>query len=461
MNPNEPIQSAAGQIWNFLDLLSTPTGMIIAIIFVAVILPLVLFYRQLRWTVLALLLWATTFSFTDLPGYHPKPLMFPLQDLKYQGRGLSAAFMTLLLINCLGLTRGWRQKIPSSNTVLLLMFQVVLAGRSMLSGDIARGAGGGLLFAITFFIFGVMLPRALQTWGNALAMVRSIAAFGIIFLGVNLMQIAYDSSAVASGTRFLGTTGNPQHAALTIAGALPAIAYLIARPGRSKLSRLFVGCCAGFFCVLLVWRGSRTGLIMSVTSMVVLFRRRLGRLLASSILVGAFVLFALQMLNGKARLTDRIIDTSDSRTGIWLTFINAFLENPLTGDFQTEGSESSYLAILARYGIIGALPFVLVVGSVVRSAMKMNRGRRHLNDPMLADLVLAGLASLGVGAIFEGSLLGMLNTYILLIYLYLALASFLSEYSDAMQEENSFEWLQQQQMSLGGHSATAATPAMF
>jgi len=97
----------------------------------------------------------------------------------------------------------------------------------------------------------------------------------------------------------------------------------------------------------------------------------------------------------------------------------------------------------------------------VLSAMKMNMGRRHLNDPMLADLVLAGLASLGVGAIFEGSLLGMLNTYIILIYLYLALASFLSEYSDAMQEENSFEWLQQQQMSLGGHSATAATPAMF
>ena len=58
--------SSEGQLQNFLNFLGTSQGILLAILFVAVLCPLVLYFRQLKWTVLALMLWASTLGFIGI-----------------------------------------------------------------------------------------------------------------------------------------------------------------------------------------------------------------------------------------------------------------------------------------------------------------------------------------------------------------------------------------------------------
>jgi hypothetical protein len=62
--------------------------------------------------------------------------------------------------------------------------------------------------------------------------------------------------------------------------------------------------------------------------------------------------------------------------------------------------------------------------------------RRYLGEHvMLADLVTAGLVSLFIGATFEGFLLASLTMPIFVIYMYLALATFLIDAVHVQQQQ--------------------------
>src|SRR5439155_3242181 len=97
------------------------------------------------------------------------------------------------------------------------------------------------------------------------------------------------------GTRLHGTTGNSQHAAVFIAMVLPALCYLVGSAREPKLWRVLFAAAMGFLCILLLWTGSRTGLLMATTAVLVFFRARLRGFVAVSLFVGLFVMLALQV----------------------------------------------------------------------------------------------------------------------------------------------------------------------
>jgi O-antigen ligase len=167
-----------------------------------------------------------------------------------------------------------------------------------------------------------------------------------------------------------------------------------------------------------------------------LFRARLGRFLLALVVCGTFTLLASSMLSESATLSDRVLSLDNTRAAAWSGLLEQFLDNPFFGTANTQFSESSYLGVLARFGLVGALPFLAAMIIAIRSILQLLRVRKRLDDPMLADFVIAGLVSLAVGGIFEGSLLTMLSPTLFLIYIYLGLMTFLIDYAEVIKAEH-------------------------
>ena len=81
-----------------------------------------------------------------------------------------------------------------------------------------------------------------------------------------------------------------------------------------------------------------------------------------------------------------------------------------TNAAEARMSENSYLLIAARSGIIGMIPFLGAMVSIIMGVVKLQRVRRYLSDDIfLPDLVTAGIVSLALGGMFEGYLFGTYN----------------------------------------------------
>jgi O-antigen ligase len=304
----------------------------------------------------------------------------------------------------------------------------------MLTGDFGRGAVSVIIFLLMFITLAAALPHALQQWGDAVTLVRAIAAYGVVFVIANVAQFVVNPAVVEQNSRFFGTTGNPQHAGAVLACVLLPMAYLMTRPGRSKATRLFMSAILSATVIFLLWTGSRTALLMAVVGLGLLFRARLGRLAIGGVVVGGLVLLGLNvLLPDRDVVSERLVSTLDTRSVVWQRLTDDFLRNPLFGTISGELgiSENSYLSILARFGLVGALPFIVAAILITRSMFKLQRVRRRLDDTMLADLTTAGLVQLAVGAIFEGFLAGTLSPQVLVMYCYLALLAFLLEAAEA------------------------------
>jgi hypothetical protein len=415
------------QLRAFREALTGPEGIIGGVLLV-LLLVLLLMDKRVKWGVIGLMLWMATLSYYVEALTLPETLVQPLNTLRAFGRPLTVTLLFSLLLVTITSTRGWRRRLLGPGVLALFFFEMVFAFRTAAGGVVTRGVLNLVLYPLLFTIMAWGVSRWLQDWRDARALIRTIVWAGLIFLAGTGCQLLFNPSAIVHANRLYSTTGNPQHAALVIAIALPSLCYTIVNKQEWKIWRLILGVATGFLVLLLIWTGSRTGLIVAAVGVVLLFRARLGKLALTSIIVGLSVWLAMQIYTESTLSIAGMFARGDTRTRAWVIWWQQFLDNKAWGVMSEQygTGENSYLTTAAQTGLVGLIPLFIAVVATIWQLVRLQRLRRYLGEYiMMADLVTAGLVAIGVGAIFEGYLLGALTMPVFCIYLYLALATFL------------------------------------
>lgn len=423
--------SVNAQIRLLLETLFSPVGFLALAVYLSLLVTLGASTRA-KWVVLSIMLWTATLALFDV-SWVDNTLVFPLEQIRHYGRPITVALLVALLVPTLQSGRGWRSNLVLGGTIGVLVFELCLSTRFVLGGLLMRGVAGGLTYSLIFLTLGLGLSQWLQNIRDVHAALWSIAIAGSLFALGNIYQLIINHSAVVFGNRLIATAGNPQATGLVIAVALPPICYLIMLKAAPKYLRLYLTAIVGFLSLFLIWTGSRTGLLMSLIGLGLLFRAHIGRLFAVTIVCGIFLLFAMSLFEDSTQGIERLVSTQNTRSGQWGVLIEEFARSPLVGSVTQESGvlENSYLSTAARTGLIGLAVLLAVMTLVVTSVVRLNLRREEFGEHrLLVDLITAGFVSLGVGACFEGFLLGTLTNQIFVIYIYLAILAFMLDAVD-------------------------------
>jgi hypothetical protein len=411
---------------NLVDFLGTPAG-IAALLLAGVLVVWAGLDTTLRWGLVGLVIYATSLQkYGDEWIVESPPFAFPLEGMVRLGRPLAiiglAILLALAVANAVRSRRYWGY--PPAVLYLLLFMQLAIAFKLLSEGDqgfaLMTLTTNLLMFMALISTVGVWLRGERDVANAALAIVVSAAAFTI----ASAYQAYVDPFplAVAHG-RFQGTTGNAQHAAVFLAGAVPAILYGVERPDQRLYGRLVLLLLLASVAYLLYWTGSRTGMAMAAIAGLVVFSGRSKRLrviLAPGIVISSFGL-GLLALAAPDQLGG-LVPGEDTRTHVWASQLRDFFENPLfgaemSGDRLGYG-ENSWLAMAAGVGLVGLAPMLVFGVGVASMMINLWNSRLPEADRRAADMVVAGLAVLLAGSIMEAYLLGNLNAPIMYLYVY-------------------------------------------
>ncbi|MCB0214219.1 MAG: O-antigen ligase family protein [Anaerolineae bacterium] len=369
----------------------------------------------------------------------PPALVFPLQQLREMGRPLTIALLGLLLILAWQRTTKGRGRSMPTPILFLIGVQLAIFLKTVLFGSPSFAT----LAAATFGAVVVMINWGPSRWimdeeGFYLA-AWSMALVGLIFLAVNLYQAVFDLYAITFVKgRLVGTTGNPQHAATLLAAILPAFIFLIEQPAHHLRSRLLW--LSGLALVLgaLYMTGSRTGVLMAITTVLFFYRQRVGLLLRIGLMAGLALGVVIIVFNQNALLVDlsltnindKLLSGTNSRDGIWAILWRNFqayplFGAPLRGDRLMGYGESSWLGTAAAVGLVGLIPLLLFGLTALQMMGRLvGIGQKSRMLFLQSSMVISGLASLLFGSVFEAYLLGNLTFPIMALLLYLALGHY-------------------------------------
>ena len=371
------------------------------------------------------------------------PLLFPLQQIRAYGRPLAIVLLILLVILALQTKSNWRRDVLPQPVKYLIFVQCAIVFKTLVYGS----QEFALLSAMTFGGIIFMLSRGPGQWlqddENFHLAVKSIAVVGLIFVVANTYQYVISPYAVTfRQSRFLGTTGNPQHAGVLLAATIPCLMFLIqSLPGWNFAKSLWSGVLLVTIYFLLL-TGSRTGLIMGVISILLFYRNNGGawfRVIFVLAILAALVLPFLQpdSLSSSstgidASVSDRFTSTNNTREGAWNGMWNGFMNNivfgsPLEGDRMGFG-ENSWLAAGDQLGLIGFIPMMMMGWESVKLIWKLNQlSNRDSYYFFQGSVVIAGLGSMLIGSCFEPFLLGNLAFAMLAFLIYLLMGGYLLE----------------------------------
>ena len=412
------------QLQSLRELLFSIPGMMAVSVFLLLLVGITV-SKPVRWYVVTAMLYFSTLGTFDRPWYD-HTLLPPLQQLRPQSRGLIVGLLAALLIPVMTASRGWRQRLVIGGMAMYLLLELVFSARMALGELGLRGVLSAIIFMLFFLTLGLGLSKWLQTIEDAHAVIRCLAMTGVIFVAVIYIHLMIDPSSMAR-TRFHGTTSNPQKAAGVAALLLPPMCYLLMQREESKPWKMVLAVSTAILFLLLLWTGSRNGVLMAVVGMGLFFRTRFKKLLVVIVVVGLFALIALQVFEESTRNVERLVSTEDTRSERWSQLIDDFVGSPFIGHISDRPAiqENSYLSAAARLGMLGIVPLVGFMGLTCSALVKLQRSRSLLGeDVMLADLVTAGLVSIMVGSIFEGFLLGTVEFWVPFLYIYLSLLGF-------------------------------------
>jgi hypothetical protein len=404
---------------------------------------------RLGWFLVALLGFAASLSkFADEFIQEPPPLVFPLQEIRELGRPLTMVLLGLLIVVALKTKNYWRKKIIPQPLVYIVLVQGVIFFKILAYGDL----GFAFLSAATFggVVLMVILgpSRWLQDERNFQLGVWAIAMVGVIFGITNGYQASRDLYAITFVHGwFLGTTGNPHHAAVLMIATLPCLLFLFFHQKNPWFKALWAGF-SGLALFGLLMTASRTGAIMGVVSILIFFRYRGGKFLRIAVIFAVLAaLFFPDLAPTDAETSGILSNTwnkwgnldSNTRAGVWSSYWGKFIEYPLFGaPFKGDRlifGESSWLGVLGSLGLAGALPMLMFAWTSLQMIFKLDRLSKIRPDYYLkCSVVMAGLLSLLVGGISEAYLLGNLTFSILAVFLYLVLGNYLIEF--AKREHN-------------------------
>lgn len=390
------------------------------------------------------------------------PLVFPLQQIREVGRPLTIVLLVLLIFIAFKSQNIWRQKIIPQPIIYLILVQSVIFFKILAYGNV----GFAFLSAATFgglVLMVIMGPsRWLQNEENFQLGVWAIAMVGVIFGVANGYQAYIDKYAITFVQGwFLGTTGNPHHAAILITATIPAFLFLFFHNEKHSPMKWIW---AGFLALAifgLFMTASRTGTIATFVSVLIFFRRRGGNLLQIVLIFAVIAAFVLPSLSPTDLDTSELLSPSASkfsnldastRAGIWGGYWQLFLKYPLFGapfvGDRLRFGESSWLGVLGSMGLVGAIPMFMFGWSSLQMIFKLDHLSKIRPDYYLkCSFVMAGLLSLLVGGMSEAYLLGNLTFSLLAVFLYLVLGNYLIEFAQREYNHSIAQYYDNHQLS--------------
>jgi hypothetical protein len=427
-----------------LGVLLTPYG-IIGVAIGILMLVLASRSRPTGWLIFSLCCFASSLNtYADQWIKVPPPLLFPLQQIRSFGRPLAIVLLVMLIILALTNQQSWRRQILPKPINYLIVVQAAIVFKTMLYGSLEFAILSGLTFGGIVFMLQRGPGQWLQDDANFYLAVKSIAIAGLIFIIANTYQYILNPHAVTfSQGRFLGTTGNPQHAGVLLAATIPCLMFLIQGIPNWTFTKTFWSALLLMTIYFLLLSGSRTAILMSVVS-ILFFYRNNGKAWFQVILFlaisAALVLPFLQPENLSASSTGidtnvsaRFTSTNNTRQGVWNAMLEIFIQNILFGAPMEQNSrmgygENSWLAVGANLGLVGFIPMVMVGWESVKMIWQLNQlANRNSYYFFQVSAVIAGLGSLLVGSFFEAFLLGNITFSLLAFLTYLIMGGYLLE----------------------------------
>jgi hypothetical protein len=400
--------------------------------------------RPTAWLLFSLCCFASSLNkFADQWIKVSPPLMFPLQQIREYGRPLAIIFLLLLILLALQTQNNWRQRILPKAIDYLIFVQFAIFAKTLLYGS----QEFALISALTFGGIIFMLKKGPGRWmnddENFHMIVKSIAVAGVIFVVINGVQFLVNRQAITFvHGRFLGTTGNPQHAAVLLAATIPCLMSLIQRFPRWNFAKSFWVIILLVSVYFLLLSGSRTGLIMGVVSILLFYRNNGGAWIRVILFLAIAAALIVPFLGADslsssstgidASVSDRFTSNNDSRAGAWNGMWNGFSNNilfgtPLQGDRLGYG-ENSWLAAGDQLGLVGFIPMLLMGWESLKLIWQLNQlGNRDSYYFFQCSTVIAGLGSMLIGSCFEAYLLGNITFSLIAFLTYLLMGGYLIE----------------------------------
>ena len=427
-----------------ISFLSTPFGIIGVAIGVLMVIKASQ-DRRTGWLLFSMCCFASSLStYTDLWIKVAPPLIFPLQQIRANGRPLAIVLLILLVFLALQTQSNWRQRIFPKAIDYLMVVQFAIFAKTLLYGSQEFAFISALTFGGIIFMLKMGLGRWMSDDENFHLAVKSIAVAGLIFVVVNGVQFLINRQAITfANGRFLGTTGNPQHAGVLLAATIPCLMFLIQKLPRWNFAKFFWVTTLVATLYFLLLSGSRTGLIMGAVSILLFYRNKGGAWVKIILFIAISAALIVPFLGADslsssstgidASVSDRFTSTNNTREGVWNGMWNAFMDNILFGSPLEQGGrlgygENSWLAVGASLGLMGFIPMVMMGWESVKMIWQLNQlSNRNSHYFFQSSAVIAGLGSMLIGSIFEAFLLGNITFSMIAFLTYLLMGAYLIE----------------------------------
>ncbi|WP_066425176.1 O-antigen ligase [Anabaena sp. 4-3] len=394
--------------------------------------------RRLAWLLFSFCCYAASLAkFQDEWVKEPPALVFPLQQLRELGRPLTIVILALVLLLGMETKNGWRRVVIPQPINYLVMFQAAIFLKVLFYGDMLFALLAAMTFGAVVLMFKLGPSRWLQDESNFHLGVWSLAMSGVIFgLACTYQGIFNMYPMTFTQGRFLGTTGNPQHAAAFLASTVPCFIFLIGRNKKWDWVKAFWIAMLLIITYFLFLTGSRTGTLMAITSILFFYRNRSGTLLRlgffAIVLLAIIFLFInpTEVINSNAQISYRLLEGGNTREGVWNAMWNSFINYPIFGaplnGERVNFAENTWLAAGATTGIIGLIPLLMMGFGCLQMMFRLTKiSKKNPNYFLHTSTVIAGLACLISGSFSEALLLGNMSFPVMALILYLSLGKYL------------------------------------
>lgn len=388
----------------------------------------------IRWSLLALLMYTASLGiYHDESGIPAPPLIPPFQLLRAYGRPISGLLLAFLLTIIIAIAKQPRKWFPPELNFLLFI-QFLAFFKTSTQGDPIIGLSTFAVFIAVLYSFTYGISNWLEKTEDVNWIFYTIGGAVGIFILVCSIQSFFNFYPLFF-KRFLGTTGNPQHAAVLLASGLPVI-YLFYNliPQKLKFPFWILLALALYF---LFSTRSRTGFLIAIIGLLFMYKNEIFERLIPLSIAGIFVMIVYisgliyvggSVENFFSEDTNTYINQQSARGNtrekVWNAQIKSFTHYPIFGKplrgRKVGYGENSWLAVGAAFGIIGVIPMLFFGLLVIRKIIILDRIRNfHPKLKRHCSAVAGGLSGLLIGAIGEAYLLGTLTFPLMCLILYL------------------------------------------
>jgi hypothetical protein len=418
--------------------------------------------RPTGWLLFSLCCFASSLStFRDQWTRVPPPIIFPLQQIRASGRPLAIVLLILLIFVAFQTQNNWRQKLLPKAIDYIIAVQFAIFAKTLLYGDQEFAYISALTFGGIIFMLKMGPGKWMQDDENFHLAVKSIAVAGLIFVVANGIQFLVNRQPITFvHGRFIGTTGNPQHAGVLLAATVPCLMFLIQKLPRWNFAKFLWVATLIITLYFLLLSGSRTGLIMGAVSILLFYRNNGGAWIRVILFLAIAAALIVPFLGADslsssstgidANVSDRFTSTKNTREDVWNGMWSGFMDNILFGAPLVQGGrigygENSWLAVGASLGLMGFIPMMMMGWESVKMIWQLNQlSNRNSYYFFQASTIIAGLGSMLIGSCFEAFLLGNITFSLMAFLTYLMMGGYLLEvdrfrrYNASIEEEEKY-----------------------